>query len=527
MATRTWLAVALSCLVWFGYLKWFAPPPPVRSVDPKTLVNSGVPAQTPENGTAQGVASIITAPTQAGELIRLESQHLTVELGSSSAEIFRASLNDYKEGLSNDSARVQVVSPTVNPGSLSFQFTDPEARKALEGPFEISQTASGVTFSRRTNGFQIRRDYSLVGDYMVDVKNTFVLPAKSRGDWGHLLIPVGGRGLQSDHNNPMLTWEVVFQQNQKTERLALEKIENQIVRQGMTNWVSFGNRYFVGAVLNRSALNPDVVTSSVDGFSGISLRYPLSKPGTAEYEIKTSFYLGPKDLKFLSQEPALSELVEHGMFSFFAKPILYLLNFFYGFVHNYGVAIILLTILVRALFYPLSLKSYRSMRSMQKLQPQLLVLKERYKDDRERFNREQVALFKTHSVNPAGGCLPMLVQLPVFIALYAVLQNSIELFHAPFFWWIRDLSAKDPLYVYPVLMGIAMFLQQKMTPTPGMDPMQQKMMLIMPVVFTFMMVNLPAGLTLYIFLSTLLGILQQWAMNREKHKEARVSAATT
>jgi YidC/Oxa1 family membrane protein insertase len=142
-------------------------------------------------------------------------------------------------------------------------------------------------------------------------------------------------------------------------------------------------------------------------------------------------------------------------------------------------------------------------------------LKEKYKDDAQRFGQEQMALFKAHKVNPAGGCLPMLVQLPVFIALYAVLGNSIELFHAPFFGWIQDLSARDPFYIFPVLMGISMFLQQRMTPAAGMDPTQQKIMHLMPVVFSFIMFNLPSGLTIYIFLSTILGVLQQYINNRE------------
>jgi YidC/Oxa1 family membrane protein insertase len=158
------------------------------------------------------------------------------------------------------------------------------------------------------------------------------------------------------------------------------------------------------------------------------------------------------------------------------------------------------------------------MKAMQNLQPQITALKEKYKDDMQRFGQEQMALFKTHKVNPAGGCLPMLVQLPVFIALYAVLGNSIELYHAPFIGWIHDLSSKDPYYVLPVLMGISMFVQQKLTPNPGMDPTQQKILLIMPVVFSFIMISLPSGLTLYIFLSTLLGILQQTLMGRDHTK---------
>jgi YidC/Oxa1 family membrane protein insertase len=239
-----------------------------------------------------------------------------------------------------------------------------------------------------------------------------------------------------------------------------------------------------------------------------------------EYDFK--FFMGPKNLTVLSKVPGLRQLIDYGMFSFLAYPMLTVLHFFYKFIPNYGLAIILLTIFVRILFYPLSVKSYRSMKEMQKIQPEILALKEKYKDDKERFNREQLALFKTHKVNPAGGCLPMLIQLPFFIALYALLANSIELFQAPFIFWIKDLTTKDPYYVIPAFMEVAMFIQQKITPMSGMDPAQQKIMLFMPIIFTFIMLNLPSGLTLYIFVSTILGVIQQQYMTR--NEPAKITA---
>jgi YidC/Oxa1 family membrane protein insertase len=247
---------------------------------------------------------------------------------------------------------------------------------------------------------------------------------------------------------------------------------------------------------------------------GAYLQYPLIfKDNQNELDLSLQFYIGPKEYTELSKVAGLKRLIDYGTFAFFAYPLLEILRFFHKYViQNYGIAIILLTLLVRGLFYPLSVKSMRSMKEMQKLQPQIASIKEKYKDDPKKLNEEQMALFKAHKVNPAGGCLPMLVQLPVFIALYAVLGNSIELFHAPFFGWIQDLSTKDPLYIYPVLMGLSMFAQQKIAPSAGMDPAQQKIMLVMPVIFSFMMVKLPSGLTLYIFVSTVLGIVQQMAL---------------
>ncbi|MBI1859288.1 MAG: membrane protein insertase YidC, partial [Deltaproteobacteria bacterium] len=524
MASRTWLAVALSCLVWFGYLKWFAPPTSPLPTPPGQEAPVEGQAQSP---TIVTNASQLLVPTivPPGPVVLLENAHLSLEIGAQTGDIYRAALKEYKEGLNKDSSQVMIVSPETNPGALGPQFTNPELAKAFAvGAYTREHDGSVAKFSKKAGDFGITKELTLGEDYGVDEKISLSVPKRADGNWGYLIVPLGGQGLQFDHNDPVKMWEAVFSQNQKAQRIPLEKLTGETVHQGTSEWAAFGNRYFVGAAINRSELNPDIVTGSTGAFSGVYLRYPLTKKDATRYEFSLRYYLGPKDLQYLDKEPGLRALVDHGIFAFFAKPILFLLNFFYGFVRNYGVAIILLTLVVRGLFYPLSVKSYKSMKAMQKLQPQIQALKIKYKEDQQRFNQEQMALFKAHGVNPAGGCLPMLVQLPVFIALYAVLQNSIELFHAPFFGWVRDLSAKDPFYIYPVLMGISMFLQQRMTPTPGMDPMQQKMMYIMPLVFSFMMLNLPAGLTMYIFLSTILGILQQWILNREKHGGSQITA---
>ncbi len=529
MAARTWLAVALSCLVWFGYLKWFAPPPPLppKAAAANIHKTPGLSANSPAN-TLSAAKSTIPIPATPGTIVTLKNEFVELSLDSATGDLYRASLSRYSETLAPNSPRVQVVNPVSNAGAFAFQFSDAGLSSALSaGTYAVKQSDSTLEFSKAAQGFEITKEYRLGPEYGAEVTVQLDVPARADGNWGYLLVPVGGRELVVDRNNPLQTWEVAYSQNQKTERAVPTSVAEESVHQGVSDWLAFGNRYFFGAVLNRSELNPDIIVGNVGGFSGGYFRFPLAKKGENQYVFKLKFFIGPKDLRFLESEPTLRSIVDHGMFSFFAKPILFLLNFFYGFVQNYGIAIILLTLVVRVLFYPLSLKSFRSMRSMQKLQPQLAALKEKYKEDKERFNKEQLALFKAHGVNPAGGCLPMLVQLPVFIALYAVLQSAIELFHAPFFGWVKDLSAKDPFYIYPVLMGVAMFLQQRMTPTPGMDPVQQKMMLIMPVIFTFMMFNLPSGLTMYIFLSTLLGILQQWAMNREKGREAQVPVIST
>jgi YidC/Oxa1 family membrane protein insertase len=249
-------------------------------------------------------------------------------------------------------------------------------------------------------------------------------------------------------------------------------------------------------------------------------------PGT-EQSFVYGLYFGPKKLSILKDIGSeLSRAINFGWFDVIAKPMLWLLNFFYAFIKNYGVAIILLTILIKAVFWPITQKGMKSMKNMQKLQPKVAKLKEKFKDDPQKMNQEMMALYKTYKVNPLGGCLPLVLQIPFFFALYKVLLMSIELRHAPFMLWINDLSAPDRLWVgfdipflhgIPVLtllMGGSMYLQQKMTPTTA-DPTQARIMQMLPIIFTFMFLNFASGLVLYWFVNNLLSILQQQLINRQ------------
>ena len=227
-------------------------------------------------------------------------------------------------------------------------------------------------------------------------------------------------------------------------------------------------------------------------------------------------YVGPKSHEILEQaDPELGSIIDLGFFSVIGRVLLVILKWFNSFVGNWGVSIVLLTILVRALVLPFNLASYKSMKKMQKIQPQMKAIRERYKDDPQTMQKETMALMKTEKANPIGGCLPMLLQMPIFFALFRTLGQSIDLYQAPFMLWITDLSLKDPFYVLPVLLGITMFVQQKITPT-AVDPQQQKIMQFMPIIFSFMMVSLPSGLTLYTFVSTLFGIIQQRIFTRDR-----------
>ena len=294
---------------------------------------------------------------------------------------------------------------------------------------------------------------------------------------------------------------------------------------------ALSSHYFSLAVVDKSDLLPRFETSLAGGApvtTGKLIYQPVSK--LEKFTIKFVGFAGPKEFGLLARTDAnLARIIDFGVFGVLGKPILSLLKYLYSLFGNWGWAIVALTIIVRLLVLPFNAYSYKSMKAMQKIQPEMNRIRERYKDKpsdmRMQMNQEIMQLMKDHKASPLGGCLPMLLQLPPFFALYQVLGQSIELYRAPFIFWIHDLSDKDPFFVLPVMMGITMFVQQKITPTT-MDPQQAKIMLWMPVIFSFFMLSLPSGLTLYIFVSTLFGIVQQYFLMREKPTvEGRVKEA--
>jgi YidC/Oxa1 family membrane protein insertase len=287
-------------------------------------------------------------------------------------------------------------------------------------------------------------------------------------------------------------------------------------RTGRVSWVGQQDKYFLAAILPTEPADKTVEirrTGDNEFYSGIKISGNEAKK-TQSFEA----YLGPKEYgRLQSLHRNLEETVDFGWFIFgswwlvrmIAKPLFYILKFLYSFSHNYGVSIILVTCIVKAAFFPISLRAMRSMSAMQQIQPKLMALKKKYEKDREKLNREMMELYKVHHVNPLGGCLPMLVQLPVFVALFNVLYVSIEMRNAPFVFWIRDLSSFDHFYILPLIYGATTYLLQRMQP-PGMDPQQAQMIaIVIPVVTTFLFLNFPSGLVLYWVVNNLLSIGQQ------------------
>jgi YidC/Oxa1 family membrane protein insertase len=282
-------------------------------------------------------------------------------------------------------------------------------------------------------------------------------------------------------------------------------------------WIAFLQHYFLSAwVGNPDEINRYYGRRSGDGTYIVGYTSPLQgvAAGTVG-EWQSRFYAGPKDQKRLEEiAPNLNLTVDYGFLWWLAVPLFYILDWMHRLFSNWGVAIIMLTLVVKLALYPLSAASYRSMANMRRVAPQMKRLQERYSDDRQKLSQEMMALYKKEKVNPLGGCLPMLLPMPIFIALYWVLFESVELRHAPFMLWINDLSAMDPYFILPLLMGASMFAQQLMSPAMG-DPMQQRMMRLMPIMFTVLFLFFPAGLVLYWLVNNVLSIAQQYYVMRQ------------
>ena len=300
-----------------------------------------------------------------------------------------------------------------------------------------------------------------------------------------------------------------------TQKTNVEPFE--VTEKGEIKWFSFEGEYFASLLIPPPSKE---MTVSVKGSEKDPLKAGIILPRVSispreKVNIAYQVYLGPKDedrLKALGV--GAEKLVDFGYFTIVAKPLLWFIRFTHKVTGNYGIDIIIISILIKIIFLPLTQISFKSMKEMQRVQPEMNRLKEQHKNDKARLQQEIMLLYKRRKINPMSGCLPMLIQIPVFIALYNALQNGIEMRHAPFFLWIMDLSAKDPIYVTPIIMGATMFIQQKMTPTAG-DPAQAKMFLLMPVMFTFLFLSFPSGLVLYWLINNVLSIAHQYYLNKK------------
>ncbi|WP_413529939.1 membrane protein insertase YidC [Rahnella inusitata] len=305
----------------------------------------------------------------------------------------------------------------------------------------------------------------------------------------------------------------------KYQKYAFDKSEAlNVTTQG--GWVAMLQQYFATAWIPSAKDTNTFFTTTNNGISTIGFKgTPFTVAPGAQQQVASTLWVGPEiQDKMAAIAPHLDLTVDYGWLWFISQPLFKLLKFIHGFVGNWGFSIIVITFIVRGIMYPLTRAQYTSMAKMRMLQPKLAAMRERIGDDKQRMSQEMMALYKSEKVNPLGGCLPLVIQMPIFLALYYMLSGSIELRHAPFILWIHDLSAQDPYYILPVLMGITMFFIQKMSPTTVTDPMQQKIMTFMPVIFTVFFLWFPSGLVVYYIVSNLVTILQQQLIYRGLEK---------
>jgi YidC/Oxa1 family membrane protein insertase len=528
MEKRVLIAVILSIAVMYGYSILFPPP---KQLQPEKAQASAVSQQTEpvqvKNILLPGEALSPVAGKIADNTkdVSVETDVFRAEFSVMGGALKKLTLKQYKDKVG--AAGKEII--LVNEGNHNLFTLATEYPGFSSSPIQYSATSSekltlsgaekkSIDFSFVTpTGVHLIKRFTFSGSsYGITLDNIIQNRSASVQD-GSLLTVLRNHSVKPKEEEgrfevfgPAILSESGMAFDSITDLAKAEKTYSKAVK-----WTGFGDKYFLDALL---AKDNSILSVSMKDANGVleqrisSAKISL-KSGT-ESTVSYNFYIGPKDIDILkAQGERLEESIDLGWFAIIAKPLLHSIKLFYGYLHNYGLAIILITVILKIFFFPLTHKSYKSMKEMQKLQPKMQELKEKFKDDKDGLNRSVMELYKTHKVNPLGGCLPMIVQIPVFFGLYKALMFSVELRHAPFYFWIQDLSAKDPYYITPIIMGATMFIQQKMTPT-NMDPMQAKMMLALPVVFTAMFLNFPSGLVLYWLVNNVLTIAQQMYINK-------------
>jgi YidC/Oxa1 family membrane protein insertase len=381
---------------------------------------------------------------------------------------------------------------------------------------EVRLTAPPSNGVKVTKVYRFHRDSYLI-DVVFEIQNTGATPLQPHAYFQFLRDEKAPPG--DSKMLPTFTGVGVYTEKEKFQKVTLPDIDKgkaNHVKKADDGWIAMLQHYFLAAWLPKSGTPREFYTRKVDSLyaAGVIVPGPQVQPG-ATGTIDVPLYTGPQEQANLSKlAPGLDLSVDYGWLTVIAVPLFWVLSLFYQWVGNWGIAIILLTVIIKLLFYPLSEASYRSMAKMRILAPKMQRLKEQYGDDKQRMQQAMMELYKTEKINPLGGCLPIVVQIPVFISLYWVLLASVELRHAPFMLWIQDLSRPDPWFVLPVLMGATMIIQTRLNPDPP-DPVQAKVMKIMPIAFSVFFFFFPAGLVLYWLVNNILSIAQQWHINRK------------
>jgi YidC/Oxa1 family membrane protein insertase len=558
MDKRTILAVVLSLAVLLVYQFFFVKPPePQKAAAPQQsadqVKNNKAPSSTPAatSGIAKpGLKTAAVKPEAPARDIKVETPHYTAVFSTRGGALKSLKLKNYYQDCYECTDDIyprlkgfftgtkEPVTPKTKdfvelvdvrdgmPYPLAVTFPDSSADVAPDAVFDTNTSKldmvatkekQQLVFSKSDNGVKIEKIFTFdpagyaIG-LEVKVHNLTSSPITQipRLNWYQYVDPQKVDDSYG-HDGPAISV------GGSIERLEVKKLNSESILGPNVVWGAFESKYFIASFIPENpSLTNVVMTRDAANMVAVGMKGRKELiPGGQNSVFSYSLYLGPKQYDLLKTlGVGLESAIDFGWFKWLAIPALWILNFLYGFVLNYGIAIIILTTIIKIIFWPLGNLSYKSMNEMKKLQPKIEAMKEKYKNDQAKIGSETMALYREHKVNPFSGCLPMLIQIPVFFGLYKALMYSIELRQSPLFFWIQDLSAPDPYYITPIIMGATQFISQKMTPAMG-DPMQQKIMLLMPVIFTFFFLNFPSGLVIYWLFNNILQIGQQYYINRK------------
>jgi YidC/Oxa1 family membrane protein insertase len=549
MEKRVILAMLLSLVVLVTYQILIGPPPapqqppapaqdaaasPVSQGDKAATKPATPAASTPAAPTAAPVVSaspvaLVVGDTAARDIV-VDADAFVATFTSAGATLKSWRLKQYL----HNGEPLELVAPDAPPGLYPAPFTIqtdiPEQTKVLASAlYRPSTERLTLGSSPGTLRFQYQDASGLASQKTFLFQpngHPFEVTVEASVDAGGAPKPVaisGGVGIgvfDAAAGSAVTPPRVVQFRDQSVERIAATSLQ-QPTHEGAIHFAGVEDHYFlIAAVPRGAATRVDYGAVQGTGRTLIGFTVRPKMEGSPSSTVTVPFYLGPKELdRLVEVDPPLMNAIDFGMFGWLVRPLLRSLKWINQYVHNYGWSIILLTVVINVLIFPLRHKSMVSMRRMQTLQPQVKAIQDRYKSlkftdpDRQKMNSEMMALYKQHGVNPASGCVPMLLTLPILFAFYAMLSVAIELRGAPFGGWIDDLAAKDPKYITPIIMGATMFWQQRMMPTTA-DPVQQRVFLFLPLIFTFMFLTMPSGLVLYWTASNLLAIAQQTVTNR-------------
>jgi YidC/Oxa1 family membrane protein insertase len=519
-------------MLWNAWLTRNQPAPVAGAPAPQAQQPSATPTPSASMAAPAAPGGAATPASKTAPRVVVRTDALVAEISSQGGDIVRLELLGHKGGadgapnfvLFDDggqhvyAAQSGLIGPNLPTHKTEFRLPGAEAvLKEGENSLTLRLEApehSGVKVAKL---FTFHRDSYQV-DVAYEITNQSDAPVAAHAYYqlardGKPAETVQAFGVHT------FTGPAFYTDAQKFQKVAFEDIaadKAKHAKEASDGWVAMVQHYFVSAWLPEGDVKREFYTRKLGDdlyAAGVIVPVPTLAPGQTG-SVTMDLYAGPQEQdKLESVAKGLDLVVDYGWLTVIAAPLFWVLQWFHKLTGNWGWAIILVTIAIKALFFPLSAASYKSMAKMRTLGPRLQQLKERYGDDKMKMQQAMMEIYKTEKVNPLGGCLPMVVQIPVFIALYWVLLGSVEMRHAPWLGWIQDLSAKDPYYILPIIMGVTMLIQTKLNPTPP-DPMQAKIMMLMPIIFSVMFLWFPAGLVLYWVVNNTLSIAQQWQITR-------------